>query len=424
MDENTIITSTEQAPTLEPTPKRNRSRRRGQNGCIVRRGSGWTIIFRAPDGKQKWESGFRTKEAARTRLHDALGSIRKNTYVERSDMMFRTFSEKWMEDSKPTLKPRTWISYRSALKNWVYPTIGERPISDLRRSDISGLLYGILRDPDISRKFVRNVHALVHRVFEYALENEVVAANPAHRIKLPEPSLEYSATASEGRIVPTPEEVVKTFEKLPSHFQALLLVGAITGARRAELIGLQWEDVDFERHALHIRRSLQRVPKKILDSNEFRGVERIGNTGLAIVSLKSKRAYRRVDLEPKTEKVLRSLRAMQRSESPFVFQTELGGPIDPDSVDGVLKDAQDRAEVRHFGLHGLRHLYATLLHEHGATVKFAQERLGHANASTTLNVYTHALDSEGSKYARKVASAFDLANVSLTLAKPPVAGAA
>jgi len=72
----------------------------------------------------------------------------------------------------------------------------------------------------------------------------------------------------------------------------------------------------------------------------------------------------------------------------------------------LRSDAQGKAEVKEFGLHGLRHLYSSLLGESGAPVKHAQQRLGHASATTTLEIYTHSLTEDGQKYAKRVEDAF------------------
>ena len=395
-----------------------RTRRRGQRGSIIRRGDAWAAVYRMPNGKQKWEGGFLTKNAAQSRMNEVLDSIRTNRYIEQNQKLFHVFCDEWMESAKVLLKPKTWTSYQSALKNWITPTFGEQPLCDIRKADVLNFLYQLLKDKEISRKFVRNVHIFLHRLFEAAIERELIVANPAHKIKLPESSPVFGAAEAIERVVPTPDEVVKTFEKLPATYQALLVTSAVTGARRGELLGLYWEDIDWARGVIHIRRTLQRVTKKFLDTEAFRGVERIGKTGLAIVPPKSKKSLRFIELPSKLAGILRALKSRQIGSAPFVFQNEIGAPPDPDAVYDVLSNAQDVAEVRHFGLHGLRHLYCSLLQDSGASLKFAQERLGHANAATTADIYTHTISDHGKEFAEKVEAAVPFANVSLTLAKP------
>lgn len=417
---------------------RRRSRRRGQAGSIFKRGSnGWTIIYRA-NGKQVWEGGFRTKDEARTRLDAVLKTIRDNRYVARSDVIFGDFCDGWMEKAKGMLKPKTWESYQSALRNWICPKqsdedknagkplIGFRQwyISDISRAAVKDFVDQLIANSDLSRKFVKNVVILLHRLFEEAVDRELIAANPAHRIKLPKTETEAliigDAALEDDVIVPTTDEVARTFAELPRTYQALLATSAVTGVRRGELLGLFWDDIDWLNGVLNIRRTLQRVKKSLLDSGGFRGLERIGSTGLALVTPKSKRARRRVELPPRVTAMLLSLRDEQIPDCPFVFRSELSGPIDPDAVYDVLHAAQDKAGVRRFGLHGLRHLYSSLLVASGADVKFAQERLGHASATTTLDIYSHAITDRGGEYALKIDAAFPF--VSLKLAKAVGAG--
>jgi len=396
-----VATQTTTAPKL-----RRRTRRRGQGGSLFRRGANWTVVYRTPNGKQKWEGGFRTKEEAQNQLGTVLGTIRENRYVEPKDILFEQFCDDWMKKAKAILKPKTWASYQSALKVWITPAFGAWPICDINRSAVKDFVGKLLANSELSRKFVKNVLILLHRLFEEVIDREYVAANPARKLRLPT-SESADLAESHNVIVPTPEEVVKTFAQLPPTYQGLLATSAITGARRGELLGLKWEDIDWLNALIQIRRTLQRLPESLLDGGSFRGVERLGDTCLALVSPKSKRARRTVEMAPKLSDLLKALQASQtHRESSFVFQNEIGQPLDPDGVYDVIHGAQDRAGARRFGLHGLRHLYSSLLIATGADVKFAQDRLGHASAITTLNIYSHAITEHGREYAAAVEASF------------------
>jgi integrase len=414
--QNEAIQKSESLPV-----RQRRTRRRGQGGSIFRRGLNWTVVYRTPDGKQKWEGGFRTKEEAQKQLGAVLGTIRENRYVEPTDIRFKDFCNDWMKKSKAILKPKTWASYQSALNRWIAPNSDERRnelakkripilgdwfICDINRSAVKSFVDQLLGMPDLSRKFVKNVVILLHRLFEEAIDREYVSANPARKLRLPMTDSQDFAD-SHDVVVPTPEEVVNTFAKLPPTYQALLATSAITGARRGELLGLKWEDIDWLNSLIQIRRTLQRLPKALLEGSGFRGVDRLGDTGLALVSPKSRRARRTIEMPPKLSGLLKMMRAGQKyDDTSFVFQTEIGQPLDPDGVYDVIHSAQDEAAARRFGLHGLRHLYSSLLVASGADVKFAQERLGHASAVTTLNIYTHAMTEHGREYAAAVEAAF------------------
>src|ERR1700678_3425990 len=150
-----------------PIPRPRRKARRGQRGSIIHRGDGWTIVFRAPDGKQKWQGGFRTKDDAQDGLSTTLKAIRDNKYVSKH-IDFRAFCDERMSKRKPFLKPKTWLSYKSALDNHILPKFGDWPISEISRLEVRSFLEDMLARPDVSRKFVRNVHALMHKMFEDA----------------------------------------------------------------------------------------------------------------------------------------------------------------------------------------------------------------------------------------------------------------
>lgn len=401
-----------------PIPRPRRKARRGQRGSIIHRGDGWTIVFRAPDGKQKWQGGFRTKDDAQDALGVILKAVRDNRYVESKHIEFRKFCDDWMSRSKSRLKPKTWLSYRSALNIHILPRFGDWPLNDISRSAVKHFFDDLLGRPDLSRKFVRNVLVLLHRIFEEAIDSEIAATNPAHRIKLPSPeseSVDHGDVDPPG--VPKPDEVVRTFGKLPLTHQVLIWMGAVTGLRRGELLGLFWDDIDFIRCTVQVRRSLQRISKKLLSEGQFRGVERVEESGLALLGLKSRRARRTVEMPEYLASLLVGLRKSQAS-TKFVFQDELGRPLDPDQLYAVLHTAQGAAKVDHFGLHGLRHLYCSLLVNSGAPVKDAQARLGHASATTTLDIYAHAISEDGRKFSAAVEAAFSSVSKLLAESNP------
>jgi hypothetical protein len=139
--------------------------------------------------------------------------------------------------------------------------------------------------------------------------------------------------------------------------------------------------------------------------NNLTAVERIGDSQLALVKPKSKKSKRHVEVDARLLAALKGER--EHSTGVFVFERETGGPLDPDSVYDVLHAAQDAAGVRRFGLHGLRHLYNSLLLESGANIMFAQQKMGHASALTTLDTYGHIVTDQGRECAEKIAANFD-----------------
>lgn len=260
-------------PEVGPVPKAKpprRGRRRGQQGSLFKRGDSWTIVYRKPDGKQKWEGGFAKKEEATARLGVVLGSIREHRYIEPQTILFRQFCDNRMEQAKHVLKPKTCSWYQSALKKWITPQFGDWPICDISRAAVKSFVDSLLSNPKLGRKFVKNTTILLHRLFEEAIDRELIAANPARKIKIPSGNVEDCKNS-----VPTGEEIAKALTNLPLVYQYLIIASdliiasAVTGARRGELLGLRWDDIDFVRGVINVRRTLQRVPRRCSTAARF-----------------------------------------------------------------------------------------------------------------------------------------------------------
>ena len=96
-------------------------------------------------------------------------------------------------------------------------------------------------------------------------------------------------------------------------------------------------------------------------------------------------------MPPQLEQLLKQLWAISDEKNPFVFQSK-HGPLDLDEISDVLHQAQDCARVKRFGLHGVRHFFASALHQAAASLAQGQEALGHATIDMTAK-YTHVLES-------------------------------
>ena len=164
---------------------------------------------------------------------------------------------------------------------------------------------------------------------------------------------------------------------------ALIALAAVTGARRGELLGLRWGDWDQARGTLTIQRAAAAV-----------------DGGIVFKTTKT-RSIRRIAVDPFTEAVLTRHRArmaeraddldIELADELPVFTYDLVAPIHPDTVSHYVRAAADRAGLPDLHLHSLRHFAATQLIGGGTDVRTVAGRLGHANANTTLKVYSHAL---------------------------------
>ncbi len=166
----------------------------------------------------------------------------------------------------------------------------------------------------------------------------------------------------------------------------LLLVGAVTGARRGELCALRWSDIDLAHGSVLIHRALIDVGGRVGEKDT------------------KTHAARRLRLDLATVEALTAYRAATEVRSvalgtalavdAFAFSHAADGsmPIRPDKVTGSFRRLADRLDLTHVRLHDLRHFAATRMLAAGVPVRTVSGRLGHADASTTLGVYAHFVD--------------------------------
>ena len=150
----------------------------------------------------------------------------------------------------------------------------------------------------------------------------------------------------------------------------LFLLDLSTGLRRGELLGLKWQDVDFNQGTITVRRQISRINGQVVEA-----------------PLKTKNSYRVIPLGNQALEVLKSQEEKQSSE--YVFPSPSGGPISPDSVRNMLRRVLKRAGLPYVRFHDLRHTFATLALQNGVDVKTVSGMLGHFSAGFTLDTYAH-----------------------------------
>lgn len=167
----------------------------------------------------------------------------------------------------------------------------------------------------------------------------------------------------------------------------LLLTAVTTGARRGELLGLRWNDVDRERNRLWVRRSS-------------------GRNG-EVLDPKTRRSVRAIAITPTLARVLRDHRMASRFKAPddYVFASGRATPLDGRNVSRMFSVTLKRAGLPLIRFHDLRHTFASLLIAQGAHAKFISEQLGHASSQITLDRYGHLFDQGYSDESEKLEAA-------------------
>jgi integrase len=290
--------------------------------------------------------------------------------------------DRFLAHRKGRLSPTTIRAYESLAKRWVRPELGKVRLSKLTAMHLDSM-YSKMTANGNTPATVRRAHALMSSSLVQARKWRLVESNVAVDASPP--------SADEVRFeVPTPEQVramIDAGEKIEPTLAALLLVAALTGARRGELCALRWTDLDEDAVTLTIARSVYEThsePSWAEKSTKSRQIRRIGLDDVTLATLRRVRQAR--------DELAASL-DLEVQPAGFIFsRSPIGAePFGPDTVTRFAKRAAAKAKVDTH-LHALRHFSASQAIGAGFDPVTVGARLGHADPSITMRVYSHALE--------------------------------
>jgi len=219
-----------------------------------------------------------------------------------------------------------------------------------------------------------------------------VAENPARRVIPPS----YKAGRKE---VWGPSGLAMFLAGTTDHWAHPLWVTALaTGARPGELCALQWKDVDLQAQVLTVSKSLQRV------GGEYRLAEPKTRASVRSIALPDE-AVQALLRQKGQQALWRAEAGGSWQEWGLVFTTRAGAPLHRSTVLHTLARECQRLGLPAITPHSLRHLHASLLLAQGVAIPTVSARLGHANPSITLSVYSHAITGQDAEAALAIGRA-------------------
>lgn len=253
--------------------------------------------------------------------------------------------------------------------------------------------YRTKQNKPISDKTIRHLYCVLTLIFSFAMEQELIAKNPMEKVECPKLAKKQIDAFSQEQA----KEFLTLLDSCPLDFRCMLSLLITTGIRRGELMGLQWQDIDFNALTISIQRNVTYTPK----------------SGVVVDTPKTENSIRVIPIIASVAGLLHQYQCelgKQISKDCFLFPNEKGAklPRDPNAVTRRVKRFMKNNGFPDLSPHDLRHSCATLLLNSGADIKSVQEILGHANASTTLNFYVKSDIRQMKAAANKFAQAFGL----------------
>jgi integrase len=372
-------------------------------GHIEHRGKDrWRILIdigRDATGKRQRlsRSVHGTRKQAEAELARLLHEMATDTYVAANGMLVKEYLEKWLAHAKVNVAPQTYTRYAQIVTNELVPAFGTTKLADLSPLQIQSYLNRTLGRPrmnragEISAQTTAHFFHVLRRALNQAVRWGLLNRNPCSCVDSPK------VQRAEMTALDETELLTLLVAIRGSRFYGPTLLAATTGLRRGEILGLRWCDLDLEHRECQITRSLQETPE-----------------GVSVRAPKTRKSRRMVLLPDVAIHMLEAHQTVQEAEGTLigpgyngddlVFPKPDGSPWNPSQFSSDFSRL-----VRRHGLavrfHDLRHTHASQLLKAGVPVKVVSERLGHATASITLDVYSHVLPGMQAEAVAKIDAA-------------------
>ena len=239
------------------------------------------------------------------------------------------------------------------------------------------------RNGSLSASTILYHHRVISSILSTAVEWQAIFSNPAERVKPPKVEYKESRYLDENQA----KRLIELLAQEPVQFRTAITLLLYSGIRRGELCGLTWSDIDFENNVLSIHRSSQYLPGKGVFDKETKTRSSLRSIKLADVSIGLLREFRAYQNEQ------RLMMGDKWNHCNKIFTQWDGSPIHPDTLTSWFKKFIKRNNFPDVTIHSLRHTNATLLIVGGTDIRTVSKRLGHAQTSTTSNIYAHSIKS-------------------------------
>jgi integrase len=345
------------------------------------------------------------RRSAEKELRRLLRTLDTGEHVDPTRMTVREWLTTWLAAVREEVSPKSHERYSEIVENFLTPELGALMITKLAPANIqtaySKWTTGGRRDGKtggLSPQTRRHIHRVLRGALARAVEQQVIARNPADAFKRRLPKVEPRTM-----VTLTEEQSARLLQAIAhSRVYWPVLLALATGMRRGEVLAVRWKNVDFERGTLRVVESLEQTKTGI----RFKApkTERPRLITLPAYAVEELRRLKRQQAEE-----LLALGIRQTGETLLCCRAD-GEPHQPLSLTYEFARFMGRMEhLPRIRFHDLRHSHATQLLASGVHPKIASERLGHASVGITLDLYSHVTDTMQSDAALRLDSAMRIA---------------
>ena len=307
---------------------------------------------------------------------------------------------------KRGLKNNTFENYKYMYNLFVRPNFGKNRISKLKKTDVKRFYNQLADDRGLQASTIDSVHTVLHQILQMAVDDNYIRNNPSDGVlKELKQSHVFKTEKRRGLTKPEQELLLNYLKnhRLYNHWYPIFAVMIGTGLRVGEVAGLRWCDIDLAEGIIDVNHTLVYYDHR--DENNKRGCY------FNVHTPKTPNSNRQVPMLEFVKEAFLMERNNQQAlgitcevvidgYTDFIFLNRDGGPFYHGSLNKtirrIIRDCNDEVLMKeednpvllpHFSCHSLRHTFTTRMCEAGVNVKVIQDTLGHADISTTLNIY-------------------------------------
>lgn len=342
-------------------------------------------------------SGFKTKKEAMLAASKLEVEISKGKNEKPSDITFKEVYEEWLPTYKNTVRESTLMATSGIFRNHILPSFGNKRIRTIPAREIQSAVNKWF---ELAPSNFKKWFYYTGKIFEYSIKMGYIEKSPCRMVILPKKIDNYL----EKKLLFWDKEQLDTFFKCLYDMDDMkkfvfFRVLAFSGMRRGECLALTWKDINFEDNTIDINKTIS-----------------VGMTQTQVINPpKTRKSMRKIIMDQKTMHYLYEWKKEQRKEMfqygyntlnkhQMVFTTFDNKMLPLTAPAKWLNLVISSYNLVPIKLHGFRHSHASALFAAGATIKEVQERLGHEDAQTTLNIYTHVTNNQNKDVVVKLES--------------------
>ncbi|WP_288531230.1 site-specific integrase [uncultured Secundilactobacillus sp.] len=351
--------------------------------------------------KRMKRRGFKTKKEATLEANRLELAVSRGDLQKENNILFKTVYEQWYQSYINTVRVSTYARTAGMFDNHILPAFGNKRIRTISIDQVQRAVNSWFKETTYNYKRWYNYTVAI---FDFALKHGYMSGdNPAQKVSLPKHS---EAWGEKPANFWDKHELMRFFSYIDPADElekyTLFRVLAFAGVRRGECLALTWNDISFSKSTLRVNKTLTQ-----------------GLKGKQIVQApKTKAGRREVTLDPKTLAYLKQWRIQQKrhflmlgfntlNKDQLIFANTMNGFKSLNTPAKWLHKIINDHDLKPITVHGFRHTSASMLFNSGASIKEVQTRLGHEDAQTTLNVYTHVTKEQDNEASERLAKYLD-----------------